>query len=670
MQSLAWYIRRISSMSLAEILWRGSSFVRDGIDRYRVAFACYPSIDSALPKSRRNKIEAGFTTHPPNAGSGREGYQDEWRRRLFAKADQAAEHRLTFFNLKAHFMGDPVEWNRDHAHGIEAPCAYAPSIDYRDFRLTGDCKLVWEPNRHHQLVVLGRAYHISGDVKYAAAVVDQMTSWMDQCPYGKGMNWRSSLELGIRLINWVFSLDLIQESGLVAGEFCSRLMHTVYLHLWEITRKYSRGSSANNHLIGEAAGVFVASSYFKQLNHVDRWRKESHRLLSEEILKQTYADGCTREQAMGYHLFVLKFFLLAGLVGRWTGMEFSSEYWIRLEKMMEFAGVMSEGGENLPSFGDCDDGYVLDLGTPPADVRPLLCIGSILFKRQDFKTTAKGYAEDAWWLLGNASRETYDAMPVDTDPRLKSWSFPEAGYYLLQSGKANNNDRISLLFDCGELGFKSIAAHGHADALSFVLRVGGRDIFIDPGTYDYFTYPAWRNYFRSTKAHNTVLIDGIDQSVMLGPFMWGERARTKCVSWEPAPEEGGKVAGEHDGYRRLSDPVVHRRNIELNASARAVNVCDDISAGADHSISLIFHLSEICTATCIDSHTVEIYAQEEALKLEVDSRLKLSLVAGSENPICGWVSRGYHQKIPSITIIAEGSFKGSNTFLTHIRIKG
>ena len=107
--------------------------------------------------------------------------------------------------------------------------------------MTGDCKLVWEPNRHHHLVVLGRAYRATGDVRYAQAVVEQLQSWLDQCPFGHGMNWRSPLELAIRLINWVWALDLIREAGLLTGRAAARApLHAAWLHLWEIARKFSR----------------------------------------------------------------------------------------------------------------------------------------------------------------------------------------------------------------------------------------------------------------------------------------------------------------------------------------------------------------------------------------------------------------------------------------------
>ena len=668
MQSLAWYRQRLLTMSLPEILWRLLSAVRNFVDRYRYRFQIYPSqADVRQGVGPVNKY--GFEICSASDAAGRPAISADWRQSLVRQADRIAAHRLSFLDLDDVFLGDPIDWNREHAHGQKAPMAYAPSIDYRDFRLTGDCKLVWEPNRHHHLVVLGRAYRGLGDRRYAAEAVAQMQSWMDQCPFGKGMNWRSPLELGIRLINWVWTIALIQASGVISEEFHSRMLHAVYFHVWEITRKYSRGSSANNHLIGEAAGVFVACSFFNRMPNAQKWMEESRRLLCREITTQTYDDGCTREQALGYHFFVLQLFLIAGLVGRYTSRDFPEAYWQRLEKMFAFAAAMLEGGENAPMFGDCDDGYVLDLGGGAKGFRAWLGVAAIVFNRSDFKALCEEYSEPAFWLLGAESRRTFDRIPSASRTSLQSRQFLDSGYCLLQCGGCGGSGpAVSVLTDSGELGYTSIAAHGHADALSFILRVNGTDVLVDPGTYDYFSFPAWRSYFRSTRAHNTVVVDNEDQSVMLGPFMWGHRADSRCITWDPYPGGGGRVVVEHDGYRRLRDPVIHRRIIELNAQTGALTIQDDLTAAGDHSLAILFHCSEWCVLQRRDLHSLMIGLPGEALLMELDSRLDLTILSGSDEPIGGWVSRGYHRKTASATIAAEGRIHGSASFVTTIRI--
>jgi hypothetical protein len=597
-------------------------------------------------------------------------WEERWGERLREQADRVAARRLSFFDLEDCDLGQPIDWNRDHKSGKAAPKRFAAWIDYRDFKLTGDCKFVWEPNRHHQLVVLGRAYRATGEKKFAAAAVEQMDSWMEQCPYGIGMNWRSPLELGVRLINWAWTVELIGDSGLVAGAFRERLLNSVYRHIWEIDRKYSQGSSVNNHLVGEAAGVFVAAGFFRGFKDSARWRARSRAILEREILAQTWPDGGTREQAIGYQLFVLQFFLIAGLVARKTGQDFSSDYWTRLEKMLAFLGALGEGGENLPMFGDCDDGYVLDLGGERGDVRPWLAAGAILFNRPEFKAWSGEYSETAYWLLGPDSRRQWDAiLPLPSESRLTSRAFPETGYYLLQWNAANEpQEAMSVVFDCAELGFGPLAAHGHADALSFTLRVGGRDILVDPGTYDYFTYPEWRKYFRSTQAHNTVVIDGQNQSEMLGPFLWGERATARCLAWQLSPT-GGTVTGEHDGYGRLKDPVTHRRTLTLDGPTGTLTVRDDLAARGRHAVEVCFHLAENCQVQQVSPASLEITVGTSKVLLEFDPRLTVQVQRGSTEPLTGWVSRGYHRKAPAYTLVGRCQVEGSVSLVCRAQVR-
>jgi hypothetical protein len=437
--------------------------------------------------------------------------------------------------------------------------------------------------------------------------------------------------------------------------------------VWEITRKYSRGSSANNHRIGEAAGVFIATSYFREIDGAARWRQQSRDILAAEIVDQTHADGCTREQALGYHLFVLEFFLLAEIVARKIGADFGPAYQERLQAMVTFLGSLTEGGTVSPMIGDSDDGYVLDLGSSHAP-EAFFCIGATLFARSDFKQWADAFTEPARWLLGAGAQEAFDRLPpTPADHPIVSHAFPSCGYYLLQYGHRGAKDRISVVFDCGELGFTSIAAHGHADALSFTLRAFGFDVLVDPGTYDYFSFPEWREYFRSTRAHNTVVVDGVDQSVMQGPFLWGPRAEARCIAWRPT-SDGGEVTGEHTGYVRLTDPVIHRRTLSLEGSSGVLTIRDEIVAKGAHEIAIYFHLAEDTALSTRPGNQFRIDVAGHTVMLDVDERLAVETLKGSEAPIAGWVSRSYHRKVPATTLVARGRTNRAATFVSRIHI--
>ncbi|GJM25176.1 MAG: hypothetical protein DHS20C16_15910 [Phycisphaerae bacterium] len=608
------------------------------------------------------------TASPFFAGQSIPSLREDQKARLLEQADRLLAGRFSFFDLEDLTVDKQIDWNFDYSAKKHSPKTKSSRIDYRDFDVAGDCKLVWEPNRHQHLVVLARAHAVSGKIEYARAVLDQIDSWMDQCPFPTGMNWRSPLEFGVRIINWVWAFELIKPSGLLTQERWRTFVPTVHRHLWCLDRSYSRYSSANNHVIGEAAGAYIAARYFNGFAESNRWAERAKQILEEEIANQTHPDGGNKEQALGYHVFVLEFFLLAGLVGRNVGDEFSKVYWGHIERMFDYVASFVEGGGNLPLYGDYDDGYVLDLGDRLQQPQAMLAVAGAIFERPEFTALAGECNERAAWQLN----QDVTPSPVAESPsavRLESKAFADTGYYLLQNGAKSPasevDDRMSVVFDCAELGMGSLAAHGHADALSVTLRAFGYDVLVDPGTYDYFTHRQWRDYFKSTRAHNTIAVDGQDQSELLGLFLWGERAEAKCVDWSPSAT-GGSVSGEHTGYRRLRDPVGHRRTVELDGSRGELVITDELTGKVDHCGEICFHFSEFCSVEEICDNAATILAPFGSVQMTLDSRLEVRAYCGQEAPIFGWVSRGYHKKVPCPTIVGKLRWTGNTSLVTRI----
>ena len=666
MDKLRWYYYRLRSMSFSEIVWRLKSKAVDILDIFRIYLNLYPS-QKTIFFGEVNQDDFGFSVLDESFK--KENFSDQWGVELVKIADKVVKHQINFFDLQNCDLGDPIKWQKDFSSNIESSLNLIQFINYRDFPNVGDCKLVWEPSRHHQLVILGRAYVLTGELKYAQAVLDQMESWIDQNPYGRGMNWRSPLELAVRVINWVWALGLIHESGLFVGAIKDKILHSAYLHCWDVTRKYSKGSSANNHLVGEAAGVFVAVSYFKFFNNADNWREEAKVILSEQIELQVYSDGCIAEQALGYQFFVLQFYMYCGLVARKLGDDFTPEYWVTIENMLNFVADIYEGGSELPMFGDKDDGYVLDLGNEPSDVSSLLSLSSVMFNNTRFKSLANSASETLYWIYGSDGLNQYEIIESDKPHQLKSKQFEDSGYYLLQTGGNESQVAVSMLFDCGELGYGDIAAHGHADALSFSLRIAGESVLVDSGTYDYFSYPEWRQYFRSTSAHNTIAIDNLDQSEMCGPFLWRDKAEARCLEWSTS-EESDVIYASHTGYERLTDSVSHSRRITFDKQAVKFSLVDEIRCKDKHEVEMFFHFAPEVDVELENAHSLWIKLKgENNLRFVFDENLKLALHRAKPGSHIGWISRGYHQKQASVTLVAKASISGDTQFSTKIEIK-
>jgi hypothetical protein len=592
-----------------------------------------------------------------------------------AAANRLVAGKFDVFSLHNQNLGSPPNWNRDPKTWIEAPLSFGKMLDYRNAEQVGDIKYLWEPNRHMHLVTLAQAYALSGDKRYFEVIRQHLESWFISCPYGQGVNWASSLELGIRLINWSITWQLLGGAHASVFEstqgnlFRQRWLDSVYQHSEFIRGHFSHYSSANNHLIGEASGLFVAAMTWPHWPQTAIWRDEGQAILEREAVLQNTDDGVNREQAISYQQHVIDLLLIPLLTATANGIYFSDAYRSTIEKMLEFLASIMDVGGNVPMIGDSDDGLAVKLaqGSDDCRYRSVLVTGAILFQRRDFWQKAGKLDDKTRWLLGKKAEQAIeDASPQRPLPVRRA--FRKGGYFILGRDFEDPNE-IRLVADAGPLGYEQIAAHGHADALAFTLSVGGKEFLIDPGTYAYHTQGAWREYFRGTSAHNTLRVDGQDQSVQGGNFMWLKKAEATCSHWHSSPTED-VFEGWHDGYRRLSDPVTHLRRIHLDKLNGKIIIEDQLTMDGEHNIELFFHFSERCRI----QYGNESYAIEQGKK-----RLTLSLpdpvgkphhrlVLGSLDPILGWVSRRFDAKEPSPSIVWSSRLRGNTLLRTEIRI--
>src|SRR5262245_4547562 len=184
-------------MSAPEVCWRLAARLRDLRDRWAAPRWFRPQPAAALVHGGAWSLQDCGWSEPlgPTDADLRIALPAApWREALLGRAQAVCDGRLSFLNLDACDFGPVPRWNYDHESGRPAPLWFAPAIDYRDSRLTGDAKQVWEPNRHQHLPLLARAWRISGQQRFAARIAAHLRSWMDQCPCGIGMNWRSPLE--------------------------------------------------------------------------------------------------------------------------------------------------------------------------------------------------------------------------------------------------------------------------------------------------------------------------------------------------------------------------------------------------------------------------------------------------------------------------------------------
>ncbi|HVL76714.1 MAG TPA: alginate lyase family protein [Noviherbaspirillum sp.] len=670
MPSLGWMFNRLRLMGPAEVAWRSRKALAARFERARAAIAP-PTPPAPTARDVFGKPWLGGIPDFPAFDAAP----------YCAAAERILAGRYDVFALRDLALGFPPEWNRDPKTGVLAPLTFGKTLDYRDERTVGDIKYLWEINRHYEIVTLAQAWRLSEDDRFAEGCRRMIDSWIEDCPYPLGANWSSALEHALRLVNWAAAWQLLggAEAPLFQGAqgaaFRQRWLAAVHRHCDFIASHLSKYSSANNHLFGEYMGMFIASLTWPCWAESSRWRDTARQGLEAEALKQIADDGVNLEQAIWYHHEVTEMMLLCTLSARRNDVHFARAWWARLEAMCEFIAAVMDVDGNVPMIGDADDAVMLRLAPDRTQnvYRSLLATAAVLFSRPDFARKAGTFDDKSRWLLGQDAAFDFAALKADgarqprgsgePPPRL---AFPHGGYYVLGSA-LDTPEEVRIVADAGPLGYLSIAAHGHADALSFTLSAAGREILIDPGTCAYHTQPAWRAYFRGTSAHNTVRIDGRDQSEAGGNFMWLHKAHAQCELWD-SDEDADRFAAWHDGYQRLPDPVIHRRKLLYMKSERVLVVQDSFECASSHGLEFWWHFAEDCIVN-VHGGMIEARCGPVRMTMERDTPPEsLELVSGAEQPQAGWISRRFDERHPTTSVVLRERISGSASRITTLRI--
>jgi hypothetical protein len=681
MPKLTWYIHRLRAMSPAEVGYRLRHSAQARVDRARLNRDRLPGTELPEPlepmdvpfffdPARREEIRATWAREYP-----------EGRERLRAEADELLAGRVRVFDREMSWEETP-NWHLDLLNGREWPRCFWAEMPIRD----GGVKYVWELARHQHLMTLARAWFLLDEQPYGTAACRWLKSWIDENPPYTGVHWTSALELALRLIAWSWIYRLLRGHPAWTGDLARGFFQAIQLQVEFIRRYHSAHSSANNHLIGEAAGVATAGLAFPWLADADRWRHWGLQLLADELPRQCHPDGVSAEQTFHYQAFVMDLALQPTLLNRHQGRETPVEVLDRLEVMAEFLSTAMDASGHLPSIGDADDGAAIRLGQDlHSPYRSLLATCGVLFNRPEFCRAAGSFDEKSAWLLGPGGRDRFTklsereaertvvrcrlgvtpgGLPLVSDSqefapgapsRTGSRQFAHGGYTVLRCGERDGEQL--LVMDHGPLGYLSLAAHGHADCLSLVWHVGGHPVLIDPGTYTYHEQPEWRAFFRGTPAHNTVTVDGQHQSVMTGPTMWGHRATPRVRTWVTQPQFDF-VEAEHDGYQRLPGRPLHRRAV-FHSRGGATFVVDQLLGDGTHEGELNWHFA---AGTHLQNEEDAVWvARAEGVRcgiaLLADTAPNARVVEGQEEPPQGWVSSefGAREPAPVLTSRRAGS---------------
>lgn len=517
-------------------------------------------------------------------------------------ADSVLRHEITFNHFTKQF-GDEIDWTCD-------------PMNFNEW--------THQLNRHVYWGWLGKAYWDTGDEKYAREWVSEMTSWVRLCPVptatsgNETVNWRT-IEAGIRTgQSWPSSFYQFLSSPSFTDDAIIMMVKSFAEH----ARQLMRWPQTGNWLAMETNGLLHTGVLFPEFKEAESWRRTSCERLYAELDKQVYPDGMQVELSTGYHQVSLSNFAEAYKYALLNDVKLPDDFVSKLRKMYEYDALASMPGGSLPGLNDACT----------TDIRWIARDVPVLYPDR----------KDLLWV---ATQGQQGEMP-----KVGSVAFPYCGHLVMRTGWSP--DSLYMLFDAGPFGY----GHQHDDALSLVLCAYGKYLLVDAGNHAYDT-SQWRQYVRTTRAHNTVMVDGQQQRRAGKP-------RASYIIAKPLPNRWATTSafdyaqGRYaDGYGPKNEvKVAHTRSVFF-AKPDYWIVTDflDPRDSRSHQYETMFHLDSDrlsisraagCAVTSTpDSANLSIFSPPDAAG-------QMQVIKGQENPfVQGWTALDMDRMRPVSTLI-------------------
>ncbi len=534
---------------------------------------------------------------------------------VLSDAQDVLENIFEAFGSGKIHLGDSINWQKDYRSGKEWPMKRLSASELLDVNNPSDIKVPWEFNRFHQVWWLGKAYWATHNEDYARKFGELVDDWIRKNPTCIGPNWSIAMEVAIRACNWIAGYYFFCDSTSLLAEFWQRFFKNLLVHGCYIEHHLEYAKRNGNHLLSDVVGLLFIGIFFRSASFGQQWTTLAVGALQEEMETQVYPDGVNYEKSVGYHRLVLELFYTATILCQYNKIPLQSSFMKRLEKMFEFTLAYTRPDGSAPVVGDADDARLFQFSAKEDfnDHRHALSVGALLFNRGDFRAAAGGFAQNALWLLGGEGFEKHqklEAIPATA----VSCAFPDGGFYVMRGNDSH------IFVDVGDIGMKGRGGHGHNDTFGFELWCNGSALIVDAGTYTYSADVKLRNEFRSTAAHNTLMVDGRELADFTG--LWSIRAdetRPRAVRWV-VENNRCILEAEHSAYLATPSRIKLRRQFELVHSPLSLLITDTVKGTGSHLIESFLHFAP--------GVIVEIAGPQKAIARNGNGRYIVSVSAG------------------------------------------
>ncbi|MFX1355715.1 MAG: alginate lyase family protein [Promethearchaeota archaeon] len=572
------------------------------------------------------------------------------------QANRLCYNKVPIFEKEYHFeknfdwfygFTDDFYWKFERSDKIEIRPKYKDEFI--------DIKLVWELNRHQFLQILGIAYLITKQEKYAIRFKEIILDWIKKNPPLYGVNWISGLEISLRLISWILSLYFFKGSININNKrFFAKIFKSMFQHAYFLRNFYTKRSF--NHTIGDMCGAYLFSKIFNGNSKIIKWQKKFSQEIIKNIKLQIRPDGVNIEQSLNYHKFVLEFFSLFLIISPELIHEPEKAL---IAKMFEYLFYSIKPNHKFPLIGDSDEGRALFLSNKGhKGFLELLSLGSVLFRNKGIKYLTNHPAIITVFLLGIKGIEDFNKLEsIESNVNFKF--FENSGYFIIRNNWKKNGNY--LFVDFGRFGPQN-APHSHSDITNIIFSYKGKDILIDSGTYSYNRSWEERSHFRSSVAHNIISINHNNQAKIEGWFSWANKPKLKRKVNKI--ESNFELCCIHNGYKGF----LVKRVINTNKSVDEIIITDKIfykNEAKDeepHDVDLFFHFNN------------DIDLKMNQNTVQIDNNLLLTI--SSDNDFSMKINKTYFSPIYSqkceikvLNIHLNHNFKFKNSLQIISKIK-
>ena len=548
---------------------------------------------------------------------------------------------------------NPIDWHSDFKKSFTWKKGKY-YMDYIQVQLENDAdvKVPRELSRSHHLLHVALAYNLTKREEFADFLRLQIINWIEENPLMYSINWGCAMDVSIRAVNWIWCLGLLSDYDWKKHDKDLRFIKvSLFQHGWFIFRNLEGSifNYTNNHYLSNLTGLIFLGQLFNSVSDGKKWLNYGELSFYREIRIQILPSGITYERSLHYNRLVLELILWPLISLKCSGNKIPQDIWSRLENMFEFIMHTSRPDGSCPIIGDQDNGRLLPFGTEELnDFQYLLSIGSLLFKRAEFKNVDQGYNIYSALLGSKYNLNMYEEID-DFKGEIKSIGFNDVGLYVMRTNKNY------LIFNGSTRGLysdkKSLNTHSHSDLFSFDLFIRDKAFIIDPGTYVYTSNKLERNLFRGTRKHNTVVVDGQNQDKLSENDLFQmSRDSTSTIKEWTTNNQQDLISAEHNGYMSLDEPVKHLRSITFEKLSENWLIIDQLLGDGIHDFEVLFHFNEHINIVIIDENTIVTKSKGSNLELSFKSNSDFKIVKE-----ISYISKSYGTKVKSESVIIKSN---------------